>query len=237
MDLFSYLLGKQAGGGGGGNLQEKSVTITQNTTTNITPDEGYDGLSKVNVTTNVASDMSEYFVTQINSNIEGTSNAPIFLKKMPTVTIASNVQHLNYMFASLPMQSLESIQGFDTNITYCSWMFNYCEKLTSINTTGWNTSNVIDMSGMFSGCSSLQTLDLSGFDTSNVTNMTAMFRYCSSLTHLDIRNFTFKSGVSTNVMFASVPANCEIIVKSQTEKDFILNIRSDFTNVKTVAEL
>lgn len=51
MDLFSYLLGKQAGGGGGGNLQEKTVTIAEYTTTVLTPDAGYDGFSKVTVIT------------------------------------------------------------------------------------------------------------------------------------------------------------------------------------------
>lgn len=35
------------------NLQTKSVTITENTTTTIEPDEGYDGLESVNVTTNI----------------------------------------------------------------------------------------------------------------------------------------------------------------------------------------
>lgn len=55
MDITSYILGKNAGGGGGTpNLQTKSVTITENTTTNIQPDTGYDGLSAVNVTTNVS---------------------------------------------------------------------------------------------------------------------------------------------------------------------------------------
>lgn len=41
-------------GGGTPNLQEKSVTITENTTTEIIADSDYDGLSKVSVTTNVA---------------------------------------------------------------------------------------------------------------------------------------------------------------------------------------
>ena len=42
-------------GGGAPSLQSKSVTYTSNGTDIITPDEGYDGLSSVDVTVNVAS--------------------------------------------------------------------------------------------------------------------------------------------------------------------------------------
>ena len=42
-------------GGGAPNLQSKSVTYTANGTNTIAPDSGYDGLSSVDVTVNVAS--------------------------------------------------------------------------------------------------------------------------------------------------------------------------------------
>ena len=54
MDTVSYLLGKNASGGGS-SLQSKEVEITTNTTTNITPDAGYNGLSSVKVITDVPS--------------------------------------------------------------------------------------------------------------------------------------------------------------------------------------
>lgn len=40
-------------------LQEKDVTITQNGTTEITADSGYDGMSKATIITNVPSTPTE----------------------------------------------------------------------------------------------------------------------------------------------------------------------------------
>jgi surface protein len=60
-------------------------------------------------------------------------------------------------------------------------MFEGCSKLTSLDVSNFNTTNVTDMYGMFEGCSNLESLDVSKFNTANVTNMSSMFYGCSTL--------------------------------------------------------
>ena len=76
---------------------------------------------------------------------------------------------------------LSNLFGGTGNLTYA---YESCNGITSLNTTGWDTSKVTNMAGMFTGCAYLTSIDVSGFDTSNVTDMHKMFG--SNLDVLDI---------------------------------------------------
>ena len=87
--------------------------------------------------------------------------------------------HITNLIQMVRMDSLTSMDS----------MFAGCSGLTSLDTSGWNTSNVTDMDYMFTNCSGLTSLDLSIWDTSAVTSMAYMFNYCPNLTSLDLSNW------------------------------------------------
>ena len=149
----------------------------------------------------------------------------------------SNVTDMPSMFYDCSKLTSLDLSNFNTsNVINMNSMFYNCKNLTSLNLSSFNTSSVMYMNYMFNGCSNLTSLDLSNSNTNNVLSMQSMFSNCSNLTYLDIRNFDFKKVPSYINMFNNVPSNCEIIVKDNTAKEWILARRSDFTNVKTVVE-
>ena len=81
-------------------------------------------------------------------------------------------------------------------------MFAWCNSLTSLDLSNFDTSKVTDMNSMFYYCSSLTSLDLSNFDTNNVTNMSDMFHNCYSLTTItgiiDMKSCTNYTHMFTN---------------------------------------
>lgn len=84
----------QTGGGGGSNLQNKSVTVTSNGSQDITADSGYDGLSKVALTTNVQPTLQTKSVT-ISSNGSTTVTKDSGYDGMTEVNITTNVSPNN----------------------------------------------------------------------------------------------------------------------------------------------
>ena len=85
----------------------------------------------------------------------------------------------------IPSSTVEaSFKGSKLNITDIKGIFQYCSGLTSLDLSGWDTSNVTYISDMFNDCTSLTSLDLSGWNMSNVTSMYNMFRGCTSLTSI-----------------------------------------------------
>lgn len=184
MDVTSYMLGKKNGGvtptgevdiNSNGvhnvsgyatanvsvpsNVQTKTASITTNGTTTITPDTGYDGISSLDVTTNVEPDLSDYYTATINSGDSGTLEGGI-------------------------IKSIKSIPGSLQCSTNMSYAFSHCINLTNIPLL--DTSSVTNMHGMFFNCSSLTSIPL--IDTSNTTDMGYMFVNCQSLTNIPLLN-------------------------------------------------
>ena len=72
-------------------------------------------------------------------------------------------------------------------------MFFGCSGLTTLDGSGFDTGNVIDMRGMFDDCDGLILLDVSGFDTKNVIDLSGMFCGCTGLRTLDLSSFSLAS--------------------------------------------
>ena len=111
------------------------------------------------------------------------------------------------------------------------FMFSGCYGLTSLDLTGWNTSNVTDMSSMFSNCRSLTSLDLTEWDTSNVTSMSYMLYYCGDLTSIATGpNFKF---VGTNYYLSGTWQNTagEIFHGNDETANFPSNVADTYTNI------
>ena len=145
----------------------------------------------------------------------------------------SNVTNMDLMFRRCSSLTTLNLSNFNTSkVTSMSNMFYLCYSLETLNLSNFNTSNVTNMGNMFRDCSSLTTLNLSNFNTSKVTNMNYMFDGCELLKTLDISNFDFSKVTNSSNMFRNIPADCQILVKDQTAKNFVLSARSDLTNVQ-----
>lgn len=131
------------------------------------------------------------------------------------------------------MKTIEIISN-GLKIQNCSYLFQQKSTLEKIDLSKFDTSNTINMSSMFNGCIKLKKLDLSNFNTQNVIYMDFMFYNCNNLAELDLSSFDFSqvSYLDNLDMFDNIPYDCLIYVKDETAKEFVLNVRSDLTNVQ-----
>lgn len=168
------------------NLQNKSITINSNTTTNISADSNYDGLGTVSVTTNIP--QSTYAPRYVKFN--GTPPNNVSDLNYETANIdAVNMTSLANTFSSTPITSINVSNWNTSNVTNMANTFQYATGLQTADVSNWNTSKVTNMSGMFQDCRVLNPIDVSKWDTSKVTNMNSMFTSCRAVTTLDVSNW------------------------------------------------
>ena len=162
-----------------------------------------------------------------------------------SVLNTTNVTSMTNLFSKSSFIHINLSNMNANNVTSMYGMFNGCSNLTEIDLSNINTNStkLFNLRNMFFNCSSLTYLDASGLNV-NKTNTLAgsMFFKCINLMHLDIRNMELNKFQETNSMFGNnittnrIPANCLIIVKDNTQKQWINSNFNWLTNVKTATE-
>ena len=89
---------------------------------------------------------------------------------------------------------------FNKKLTDCSYMFSWCENITSIDLSSFDSSGVTKMNYMFGKCHYLKEIKFDNLNTGNVTDMSYMLNKCSSLEKIDLPK-SFKTNKVENMEF------------------------------------
>ncbi len=132
--------------------------------------------------------------------------------------IIANESMIGYFIGFDKMTSID-LSALDTSeVTDMHGMFSMCISLTKLDLTNFDTSNVTDMNGMFSGgpgsLMNIEEINVSSFDTSKVTDMSYMFSGCSKLTSLDVSNFDTSQVTDMSEMFSECSSLTSLDVSS-----------------------
>lgn len=134
----------------------------------------------------------------------------------------SNVTKMYAMFGNCENLKNVNLKNFDTSkVTDMEAMFFNCKSLSKIDLSSFNTSSVERLKRMFVNCELLTELDLSNFKTENLLNVETMFSGCKLLKKIDMRNATFDKVQNYNYMLDTLPSDVTIIVKDDTQKEWL----------------
>lgn len=214
LDAYPALIDSIQTGGGTGQstLQEKTVSIAANTTTEVVPDNGYDGMTKVTVTTNVKpviydgtrlgnstfSTIPDYDYSQIQ-NADYLFNTCGYLTELKRRLDCRNMVTGTGMFMSC--HNLQFVTNIAPNslivmqylantgkMTKMDKMFAYCDNLIGVNGKKSMSYLITDacttMRSMFYQDILLSIVPMFT-STSNVTDMGFMFWGCNDFNAFD----------------------------------------------------
>ena len=180
----------------GGETQEKAVTITENGTTEITPDEGYT-LSKAVVNTAVPSkpEQAKSVTITENGTTEITPDEGKVLSGVSvSVDVAAGPGIITIPPVSFPLPSdsilsevtdidLSSIEWTQTGISDISYLF---RGLTNLKGIKWGDlpnrlEDSLNVSSLFKDCKKIETIDLTLLNITLISSVNSMFSGCTSL--------------------------------------------------------
>ena len=151
----------------------------------------------------------------------------------------SNVTDFGYMFSGdKVMSTLHLTDNFVTEKAKdISGIFNDCEKLSNINVSNWNASNVTSTEKAFANNFLLKSLDLSNWDMSNCENSQMMFYSDTALTSIgNTSNWNVSKITTTHSMFEG----CSKLQSLNTSKwvfSNLTNADSMFSNCQVLTKL
>lgn len=189
------------GGGGGSDLKLKDVqsaSYTANGTYSVLPDEGYDGMSKVNVEVNCPEPKEEQSKSITITENGSTTVSPDDGKVLSSVEIITNVASSGKIEVpnGVKFGCSKEFDGNNysvDNVSDFTNMFRYSEMsaITGIDT--WNYSSGTDFSYMFAD-SKVKEMNMSGFTFPQINKtFVGMFNNCPNLTKVVFPAMTFGS--------------------------------------------
>ena len=241
-------------------LEEKSVTISSNTTTLIEPSTGKDGMSSVSVTTNIPEPSGKITITQNGTDIDVSSyasadvNVPAgadlsdyfnstgtaingspylwgsLIKKIPPITITGD--SLRSAFKYYKGTELPQISDL-SSITNFSEAFENCTNLTNVDFSNMSFStSIYNFQSVFQYCTNLENVDLSTLGTtpSNL-GLSSVFYGCTKLKKVNLSNFAPRGYNTTTNMFSGCTSLEELDISSMNFSNIGVYTSNMFTGV------
>ena len=180
------------GSGGGGKpalLQEKTATIVQNGSQTITPDEGFDGMSSVQINAAITGASSAIDFSQIGYSDELSAelnakwnNDVAYSKPLYDSWDPNNIDCLKVPYEYV--KSLKYYPKFPVE-ELTTKMYINCYNASGMTVfPTFNSINVAVRQSAFNGCSSIEEIDLSGI--APATSLRWAFQYCKELKKLTL---------------------------------------------------
>lgn len=151
----------------------------------------------------------------------------------------SNVTDFGYMFSGdKVMSTLHLTDNFVTEKAKdISGIFNDCEKLSNLDLSKWNVSNVTSMEKAFANNYLIKSLNLSNWDTSNCKNSQMMFYNNTALTSIgNTSNWNVSKITTTHSMFEGC-SKLQSLETSTWVFSSLTNADSMFNNCQSLSKL